>query len=256
MAFIKTFGNVLKRSLPAPFTIALLLTLLTFLLALVFGEAGNQPSKLEKVVSAWNKGLWSNSLMVFAMQMMLMLVLGHVLAISKPANTLIFQIARIPKNTAQAAALVVVSTMLIALFNWGLGLIFGAVLARKMAEAALNSNRTLNYGLIGAAGYSGLMVWHGGLSGSSLAKVAETGHLQELVKSSYQDLPFRLPASIDFSQTVFAPMNITVNLIVIVAATIVFYLMGKQSSASIIQIRSTVESSQSVIPEGAERLDH
>ena len=45
---------------------------------------------------------------------------------------------------------------------------------------------TINVGLIGAAGYCGLMVWHGVISGSSLIKIAEPGHLATLVGPQYQ----------------------------------------------------------------------
>ena len=54
------------------------------------------------------------------------------------------------------------------LFNWGLGLIFGAIFARKVAENASQNKWPLHYPIIGACGYSGLMVWHGGISGSAL----------------------------------------------------------------------------------------
>ena len=45
-----------------------------------------------------------------------------------------------------------------------------------MGEYAQKHNIPLNYPLVGAAGYSGLMIWHGGLSGSAPLVVAEEGH--------------------------------------------------------------------------------
>tara|TARA_B110000046_G_scaffold48630_1_gene53950 strand:- start:68726 stop:68920 length:195 start_codon:yes stop_codon:yes gene_type:complete len=47
-------------------------------------------------------------------------------------------------------------------FQLGLGFIFGAIIARKIGEKAKREGFELNYPLIGAAGCSGLMVWHGG----------------------------------------------------------------------------------------------
>jgi len=67
--------------------------------------------------------------------------------------------------------------------GWGLGLIFGAIFARKVAEHAKKMSMPLNYGVIGAAGYSGLMVWHGGFSGSSLINVADEGHFRSIWNS-------------------------------------------------------------------------
>ena len=64
-------------------------------------------------------------------------------------------------------------------FNWGLGLIFGAIFARKVGEYASKNNIKINYPLIGAASYSGLMAWHGGISGSAPIKITEEGHFLE-----------------------------------------------------------------------------
>ena len=60
-------------------------------------------------------------------------------------------------------------------------MIFGAILARKVAEHACKNKVQINYPLIGAAGYSGLMVWHGGLSGSAPLKIAEKNHFKDLI---------------------------------------------------------------------------
>jgi short-chain fatty acids transporter len=60
-------------------------------------------------------------------------------------------------------------------------------------------------GLIGACGYSGLMIWHGGISGSSLIKISERGHLSDLAPESVKS---SVPQLIDFSLTVFSSMNI------------------------------------------------
>ena len=169
--FIRSF----KNSLPSPFSIAILLTLLSFVLAFVFTTPQNtEEIYVFQLLEFWEKGFWE--LLKFAMQMMLMLVLGHVLANTQFITTLTQKIAKLGTNTAKAALLVTLFTLLVSLFNWGLGLIFGAILARKTGEFASQNGIKLNYPLIGAAGYSGLMVWHGGLSGSAPLKVAESGH--------------------------------------------------------------------------------
>ena len=85
-------------------------------------------------------------------------------------------------NTARAAFVVAFCTMIVAFINWGLGLVFGAIFARKVAEHAMTKGQRIHYGIVGAAGYSGLMIWHGGLSGSAPIKVADSGHLASLMK--------------------------------------------------------------------------
>ena len=132
-------------------------------LALLFAPIPADSNKLFTVFSYWEEGIWNNGLLVFAYQMMLILVLGHVLVLSKPIEKLIHSLSRFVKNTANAAFIVAFTTMLVSFFNWGLGLIFGALLARKVAEYAQANAIPLNYPLIGAAGYTGLMVWHGGI---------------------------------------------------------------------------------------------
>ena len=199
MSFSNKFGEFIKKILPAPFTIAVILSFITFILAL-FTQSTEDSNSFFKVLEFWEKGLWDNQLMVFAMQMMLMLVLGHALALSAPLEKIINKTTSFCSNTANAAAIITFFTLLVSLFNWGLGLIFGAIFARKVGEHATKNNIKLNYPLIGAAGYSGLMVWHGGISGSAPIKIAEKGHFLE-----------EKMGVISQSETVFSSMNLTIT---------------------------------------------
>jgi short-chain fatty acids transporter len=217
------------------------------------------PAQWLQLLGFWEDGLWTNGLLVFALQMMLMLVLGHVLALSKPVNRLILAMVQHCNTTANAAFLVTFLTVAVSLFNWGLGLIFGAIFARKVAEYAVQLGLNLNYALIGASGYSGLMVWHGGISGSSLTKVAEPGHLSNLMADI---LPAQqlaaLPNRIGFEDTVFSNMNITVSIALLVILPLAMYFIGKRGTAGIPVLKaSMLQSDKSAeVPTGAERLDH
>ena len=136
MSFANKFVQIAKRILPSPFTIAVLLTGFTFLLALFLTESkadSDLPHALQ-IMEHWEKGFWE--LLNFAMQMMLMLVLGHVLALSKVVNQLINASIRFCKDTASAAFFVTLLTITVSLINWGLGLIFGAIFARKVGVYA------------------------------------------------------------------------------------------------------------------------
>ncbi|MCH2233421.1 MAG: TIGR00366 family protein [Crocinitomicaceae bacterium] len=257
MSFTTRFGNGIKKALPSPFTIAILLTLLTFVLAIVCtrpAETGILEYTADMAL-AWEAGLWNpgGGGLYFAFQMMLMLVLGHILALSRPFEWLINQLTDACTTTARAALIVTFSTVLISLFNWGLGLIFGAILARKVGEVFTRSNKALNYGLIGAAAYSGLMVWHGGLSGSAPLKAAEPGNVQSMVDPNLAGL---IPDSIDPALTLYSPMNITVSLLLILLLPALMYLVGKKSSGAIPEVEPLkVESEVEEEAEGAERLD-
>ena len=142
-----------SKYMPSPFAIALLLTLATMVLALMLTEPPKDQSHVLAILSYWENGIWNNALLVFAYQMILILVLGHILVLSTPMNKLIEKITMGVRNTGTAVVLVSVTTMLVAFFNWGLGLIFGAILARKIAESAQKNGFSINYPLVGAAGY-------------------------------------------------------------------------------------------------------
>ena len=204
--------------LPTPFSIAVLLTFITFILALFLAEPTIKGNHLIELLSSWEKGLWNPPLLVFALQMMLMLVIGHVVALSGPIDSLIQKITIYCTNTAKSAAIITFFTVLIALFNWGLGLIFGAIFARKVGEHAIKNKISLNYPLIGAAGYSGLMVWHGGISGSAPIKIAEAGHFLE-----------HKMGVISQSDTIFSSMNILASVLLLIILPIFMYILGKKN---------------------------
>ena len=239
MNISKAVEAIFNKYLPSPFTIAVLLTIVTIFLALLF----TKPDTIGfvgytvDILQYWEKGIWSSSLLEFAYQMMLILVLGHVLVLSKPISNLIMKITRYCNNTATSAAVVACLTMLVAFFNWGLGLIFGALLARKVAEHAYSNNIKLNYPIIGASGYMGMMVWHGGISGSAPIKINEVGHLSNIMKNtSSSQVISQIPQTIDFSQTIFSLSNLLIFFIVVLVITGLFYVLGKNSKPTEINL--------------------
>ena len=128
--FSDSFIRVARNVLPMPFTIAIVLTLLTMLLALALtgpAEDLSTPYPLQ-ILGFWERGFWD--LLSFAMQMMLMLVLGHVLALTRPVDALIQRVVRLCTSTSRAVVFVTLSTMLVALFNWGLGAVVWLVVGR------------------------------------------------------------------------------------------------------------------------------
>lgn len=258
MKLIRYIEKAFRALLPSPFSIAIILTILTFVIALLTTDSKiNGISHVRELVWYWERGLWESSQLAFAVQMMLMLVLGHVLALTKPVDRFIRYVTRYCNDTATSAAIVTVLTVLVALFNWGLGLIFGAILARKVGEHAARNNIALNYALIGAAGYSGLMVWHGGISGSAPIKAAEINHVTSMMKGilSPEQLA-KIPESYSYSETIFGSMNLTAIALVILVLPVFMYYLGKRTKK--ITKLPEVEKEDSVEDEevtGAERLD-
>ncbi len=229
MKFVDKFAEIFKSVLPSPFSIAIFLTVVALVIAYFFTDSN---SFLE-IVGYWEEGLWNKSGggLYFAFQMMLMLVLGHVLALSKPVSNLIDRLTLYCTTTANSALIVTFSTVAVSLFNWGLGLIFGAILARKIGEKFNLQNKPLNYGLIGAAAYSGLMVWHGGISGSAPIKATEQGNLKELLSGTPNIDLTQIPNTVPFDTTVFSFMNICISVALLVVLPLVMYYMGKKNTS-------------------------
>jgi short-chain fatty acids transporter len=257
MNFTDKYASAFRKFLPAPFTIALVLTLISFLLVLAYGssEVFNQDaSRLRVTFDLWYDGLWNPGGFSFAMQMMLMLLLGHVVALSKPIDSFLNWLSSAAKDTASAALVITFSTIFVSLFNWGLGLVFGALFARKIAEKSSREKWEINYGLIGACGYIGLMVWHGGISGSAPIKVADSGHLLGLMNEN--DFGGKLPDLIPMTETVFSTMNIVACLLLLTIMSGLAYYLGKRVPTKQLTLaakQKEADDEEDLI--GAEKLD-
>jgi short-chain fatty acids transporter len=259
MRVTKAIENIFKNYLPSPFTIAILLTIVTIVLALVFTkpvDAGWGAYTID-ILQFWEAGIWTNGLLVFAYQMMLILVLGHVLVLSTPVSNAILKVTKYCNTTSSAAAIVACVTMLVAFFNWGLGLIFGALLARKVAEHAQRNNIPLNYPIIGAAGYMGLMVWHGGISGSAPIKINEDGHIAGIMKEvSSPEILNQIPNVIDYSQTIFSWWNLVIFSVVVITITGLFFFLGKIANPTKIDLPEYQMQTEDTAATKAEKLDN
>ena len=249
-----------KKVLPSPFSIAILLTVLTFCLTLIFGQFSGGDSQVIAAFKSWKTGLWNPGLMRFLVQMMLMLVLGHVMALSpavtKGINAMLSKI----KTGNQALLFISILSIVVGLFNWGLALIVSAIFARKIGEYAQENGLKINYPLIVATAYSSLMVWHGGISGSAPAKVAEQGHLKQLMNGVLGgDELSALPDRIDYSGTIFSAMNLTVMVALLVCIPLALQLLNKYVKKSVPDLNlnglETKEISTEIEPIGAQKLD-
>ena len=248
---IHKIGNTIKRMLPSPFSIAIILTITIKLTALILTE-----KTIGEIIIFWEEGLWKSKMMAFAMQMMLMLVLGYVIALTNGFKKLTKTIKPLCNNTANAAFLVAFSTIIVSFFNWGLGLIFGAILAREVGQHSLEKNLNLNYPLIGAAAYSGLMVWHGGISGTIPLKIAEKDPFSDMIIN--EKLLAQLGNNeINFSETVFSQMNIVISLSLIIIIPSVLFIIGKNNKEGnrIIEFKKPKKQIKEKVT-GAEKIDH
>lgn len=207
------------RNLPSPFSIALLLSLFTAIGAATFAkpETTSLGAYLPLLAGYWESGFWE--LLEFSMQMMLILILGHALALSKGMNAALDRLVGLPGNGSQAVIMVGSMSMVFGLINWGFGLIGGALLARKMGERAAATGMSINYPLLVAAAYSSMLVWHGGLSGSAPLKVAENNHF--LVEKT---------GIIPVSDTLFSTLNASATGGALLLISVLLWFLAKKST--------------------------
>jgi len=205
----------LKNLIPSPLMLAIILSFVVYFLALIFTtpKQGENDWPLQ-LLNFYQMGFWD--LLAFAMQMMLILVLGNVLALTPVFQKLIKFIVFRTKSTAGALLLTAIFSLVLSWFNWGLGLIFSALLVRAIAEHARKYSIRINYPLLVAAAYSGMMIWHGGLSGSAPLKVAENHHFL-----------FDKIGVVPVTETIFSTMNLTLYAAFFILIPLTFLLLSK-----------------------------
>lgn len=222
LAISRVFHNIC----PDPFVIAILLTVVTVILALMFGEYPAADTSLadraESLLDTWrsDKGFWK--LLGFGMKMCLVLITGHALAATRPVRALIDRLAALPQSARSAVVLVCVVACLTGLLNWGLALVVGALMAREVGRSLTRRGIPLHYPLLAAAGYMGLLIFHGGLSGSApLTATTIEGAKSVLPESA---LPL-LGGGIPLDRTLFSSLNFFVTGGLAVLLPLLFWLL-------------------------------
>ncbi len=255
MNLTASIEKISRKTLPTPFTIAAIITLVTIALAYFFTDS-NKGNHIVNILNYWESGIWNSKLLTFAYKMILILVLGHILVLSKPIELLISRIIKFVKSTETAVILVSFTTMIVAFINWGLGLIFGAILARKVAEYAKKNNIPINYPIVGASGYVGLMIWHSGLSGSAPLDAAEKGRLKDLlINTSIKNLS-QIPKQIHTNETIFSNWNIITFIILLIVVPTFLYFVAKKTKPTKIELNEFKINRTENNKKGAEKLNH
>jgi short-chain fatty acids transporter len=167
----EAIADRVERWMPSPFLFAILLTYIAGIAA--FFSEGSSPTE---IALAWYGGFWA--LLQFAMQMVLILVTASVVAYHPKVRGVIDTLIRIPKTGPQAVITVGLGAMLTGWISWGLGLIFGAILAREMGKECLRKGISAHYPLLAVAGYMGMsLTWGWGLSSSAGLLQATPGNV-------------------------------------------------------------------------------
>jgi short-chain fatty acids transporter len=226
-------NNWTSRWVPSAFSIAILLTLITFAIAVL---ATNY--SLIECIRFWGDGFWE--LLAFSMQMTLIMVTGYIVVVSPVMNRILRWFATIPRSATAAVAMTALGSMLLGWINWGLSIIGSAVLVQYMAQ----QHKDIDYRLLVAVGYFGMgCTWHAGLSASAPVLVATPGHFMQ-----------NEIGVIPLSQTIFHPFNIFAAILVILVMTLAAWILHPRDPV----MRKTVDpmriqSFGSFVPPAADR---
>ncbi len=217
---LASFGTALARAfrhvVPDPFVIAVILTAAT--IGLAWWQTDTGPGEL---VAAWSdsgSGVWK--FLAFGMQMCLILVTGFAVAASRPFAAIIRGLASLPRSCAQAALLVAFIAAGLGVAHWGLGLIGGALLARDTTKRLRERGIEAPAPLLAAAGYTGMLVWHGGFSGSAPLKMTSAAEVASVFPEGVDAQPLAL------SETVLSPLNLVATGGLLVIIPVVYALLS------------------------------
>src|SRR5699024_7532465 len=119
--------RLVERYLPDPYIFVLLLTIIAAIAAMAVEQTG--PVDLMRM---WGDGFWG--LLTFAMQMLLVLLTGHMLASTPLVKGLLARLAGTANSAGGAIILVTVVSLIASWINWGFGLVVGALFAKEIAR--------------------------------------------------------------------------------------------------------------------------
>ncbi|MCR2044695.1 short-chain fatty acid transporter [Anaerosalibacter massiliensis] len=208
--------SLVQNYLPDAFIFAIFLTILTFILGIIF--TGQSP--LDMLVH-WGNSFWD--LLGFSMQMALVLVTGHTLASSPPVKKGLRKMASIPKTPTQAIFAVSFVSALACWINWGFGLVIGALYAMELVKQV----RDVDYRLLIASAYSGFLVWHGGISASiPLTLATSTADLKGMTAGAVTGI-------IPTTQTIFAPFNLVISFAIILTLPLINRAMHPEKGETV-----------------------
>jgi len=193
-----------RRWMPDPFVLVLLLTLVALVLGYlkVAGLAldGGAASTL---VMTWTGGFGNAEILKFGLQIILIVVTGEAIAASPPARRLLARLTSIPKTAAQALLLVTSFALVTGWLHWGFGLVASALLAREVGRALAARGVAIHYALLGTGAYTSMLLWHAGLTASApLLMNTEKNFVSEVLGVSGPS------AKVPLSETILAPYNL------------------------------------------------
>jgi len=207
------FSQIMQKWMPDAFVFAIVLSAIVFSSGLIFEQ-----QSVQEMTLYWGNGIWN--LLSFSMQMVIILVTGHILANTHAVASIIDRIANFGNTPRKAIVLTTLVACFASWLNWGFGLVVGALIARKIAT----KTKGVHFPLLVAAAYSGFIVWHAGLSGSIPLKIASPSN-DKLGQLIHQN-------PIPVSETIFSPQIISIVALLFITLPILLMLMNPSEKES------------------------
>jgi short-chain fatty acids transporter len=202
------FERWVKRNLPDPLSIALFLTVLISILALFLTDSTTPIS----LADAWMKGFWS--LISFAMQVSLSIVLGCVFFSAPFVKKHIEKLCSIPKTSKQATIFLYFIVYVLTWFNWGIGFISAGFLTKAVANNFNKKKVPYHLPIIAAAAQTGTVSYASSWNSAVLIMIGQEGHFA-------QDALGIIP----LAKSIFTPISLYILLGWIVLSVIIYYFM-------------------------------
>lgn len=218
------FSEWSLKYIPDPYTIAILLTFLTFGAALGIGES---PSG---TLDAWADGVWT--LLPFMATLAVLLMAGDAIAKSPPVTRLLERIAALPSSQFAAVAFTAFIAMSASLISWALGLIVGATMAKRVGYEMKHKGIEVHYPLLVAAAYTSLMAYGHGLTSSAALIMADPALIPATFPEYARD-------GIPLSRTLGHPANIVSGLFILVSVPLLMGAMHPKSA--IVELPDAIE---------------
>lgn len=239
---MRPINNLVERFIPSALVFAIVLTFIVAILALLVTGSGPL-----LIVQSWGDGL--SGLLAFITQMALVLMLGFILANTRPVRKLLRFLGRIPKTPLQGYVFVFLVAAVASLITWGLGLVVGGLLAREVAAQGRERGIRFHFPMLVAAGFAGFVVWHMGYSGS--------GPLTAATPDSF--IAKQLGGPLSISETTFSSWNMIATVATILLVALALYLVAPRGDDKIVELatdsREDLVAIDDTVTTPADRLD-
>ncbi len=185
------FAEKVSKVLPDTFVFAIILTIVTIILAACYTDLG-----FKGIMGAWGKGFFDKDIIMFAFLLMMGLTFGYCIGVSPPFQKIFSKLAGLVSKPWQTYLIIIIFSMICMLIHWGLApvlALFTVELCKKV--------KGVDYRLATTATYTGMLVWHGGLSSSAAHMMAMEGTAQGFIDAGL------IETVIPVSETLNIPLN-------------------------------------------------